>query len=115
VRLDTFCEQNGARPNVVKLDVEGAELRVLEGMAGLFAAGCPDALLVETHDTVAPAGSGLLNASVFALLAEHGFDLFLLARGAWAPLRDAAEMLGRCHILALRPGTAAPRLHDGSR
>jgi FkbM family methyltransferase len=35
--LDGFCAQRGVEPDVVKIDVEGAEARVLAGAAGIVA------------------------------------------------------------------------------
>jgi len=51
VRLDDLLDVDGVRPpDVVKIDVEGAELGVLEGLERTVAEHRP-VLLVETHDT----------------------------------------------------------------
>ncbi|WP_320668564.1 FkbM family methyltransferase [Patulibacter defluvii] len=59
-------------PDVVKIDVEGAELGVLAGLERTVAAHRP-VLLVETHDTADP---------VAAWAAEHGYRVENLERPA---------------------------------
>jgi FkbM family methyltransferase len=48
VRFDGFCEAHGIVPDLVKLDVEGAEMRVLSAAGGFLSRrrGC---LLIEAH------------------------------------------------------------------
>lgn len=48
VRLDAICADRGLAPNVVKVDVEGAELSVLEGGRDLFASRRP-VVFLSTH------------------------------------------------------------------
>jgi FkbM family methyltransferase len=40
-RMDAFCGQRGLRPDVIKLDVEGAELSAIRGGLGAIAEGRP--------------------------------------------------------------------------
>jgi len=69
--LDTFCAERGIEPAVVKLDVDGAEARVLRGAARFLAAG-RGVLLVEVHPWV------------LAQLGENeGAVLEPLARAGW--------------------------------
>jgi|SRR5690348_3739202 len=49
VRLDTVARQTRLRPDVVKIDVEASELRVLEGMGTLF--DSRPVILAELHWT----------------------------------------------------------------
>lgn len=50
-RLDSWLERTGSRPpNVVKIDVEGAEVGVLRGMRETLASAAPT-LIVELHGT----------------------------------------------------------------
>lgn len=48
---DIFCAENGTRPSVMKIDVEGAEAAVLRGACGLLRESHP-ALLLSTHGDV---------------------------------------------------------------
>jgi FkbM family methyltransferase len=67
-RLDDLVES----VDVVKIDVEGAEIEALDGMSRLLAAGAPMTLVAECN----PAGLARMGASPEALvrrLEEHGF------------------------------------------
>ena len=75
-RLDDLLESAHVRESVsvVKIDVEGAELRVLEGMSGLLACGRPMILVVECN----PAGLARLGATPHRLverLEAAGFEV----------------------------------------
>lgn len=52
--IDAFCAARGIRPDVIKVDVEGAELDVLRG-ARQTIASCSPALFVEIHPSLWPA------------------------------------------------------------
>lgn len=45
--LDSYCEHYQLRPNIVKIDVEGAEYHVLQGMKNILAG--VDSLFLEIH------------------------------------------------------------------
>lgn len=49
LRLDDYCQQTGANPHVIKIDVEGAELEVLRGAEQTLRYSRP-VLLIEIHD-----------------------------------------------------------------
>jgi FkbM family methyltransferase len=54
--LDQFCAERGVKPNVIKIDVEGAELAALRGARRTIAAAGPSlALFVEFHPQLWPA------------------------------------------------------------
>jgi FkbM family methyltransferase len=60
--LDAWPEAAGCRPpDLLKIDVEGAEVGVLEGMRGLLSAVRP-ALIIELHETGAEVGEVLRDA-----------------------------------------------------
>src|SRR5208283_3588642 len=48
-RGDTACNRLGRIPNVVKVDVEGYEEEVLEGMGGVLASPVLRGIMVEVH------------------------------------------------------------------
>ena len=46
--LDSFCAKHGIRPDIIKIDVEGAEFSVLEGASSILAEARP-LLIVSVH------------------------------------------------------------------
>ena len=72
--LAAFAARAGRSPDVVKIDVEGAEGRVLDGMGPLFPARPPRELFLELHDKgehdAVPGGS-----TVRAWLQRRGYAL----------------------------------------
>jgi FkbM family methyltransferase len=73
VTLDRFCAEVGARPNLVKIDVEGAELMVLRGAGKLLGQVRP-ALILAVHPFWLPAGQS--TAQIVGLLKGYGYTLF---------------------------------------
>ena len=72
-RLDSLAELRGTAPDLVKIDVEGAEALVLEGAAELLAREQP-VLLIEVHN--AEAGTACVSRLHFA-----GYRVERIARG----------------------------------
>jgi FkbM family methyltransferase len=68
--IDAFCERHGARPDVVKIDVEGAELDVLTGARRVLAQPDLQAFL-EFHPSVW-AGRGVTPDAIRDELATQG-------------------------------------------
>jgi len=66
VKLDTFCDGHAA-PDVLKIDVEGAELDVLKGGTRMFSAKHP-AIFLATHSEV-------LDRECRAFLAAFGYRI----------------------------------------
>lgn len=48
VSIDTYCSENNLRPELIKIDVEGAELNVLEGASHVLASARPT-LYLSVH------------------------------------------------------------------
>jgi FkbM family methyltransferase len=67
-----------AAPDLVKLDVEGAEYRVLEGASRLLQLG-RSKFLIEIHPWGDP-GRGKTPEDIFKLLYDFGYDFKLVAR-----------------------------------
>jgi FkbM family methyltransferase len=102
-RLDDFFFSKGRLPDVVKMDVEGAEYDALRGMKRLFEAGYPKKMLVEVHGFYFPEGPERLrfNRSVRDVLVEGGFRLSILY--GKPGLEDLPEQWpSRLHLLAER-------------
>lgn len=85
--LDDLAAAHGlADIALVKIDVQGAEVRVLQGAAALLRRWHP-ALFVEVDDA-ALAGQGASVAALEALLRAAGYRAFRRAGGAWAPVES---------------------------
>jgi FkbM family methyltransferase len=78
------------RPSLVKIDVQGAELMVLEGMTGRLAE--VDALIVETS-TIATVKGGPEVAAVVRFMEERGFALVDILGLRRRPLDGATAQL----------------------
>lgn len=77
--LDSFCQPGGLPyPDLIKIDVEGAEAELLEG-AGATIAACRPLLIIELHQT---------NAAVLAVLRKFGYHAGVL--GSTVPVRDVS-------------------------
>ena len=81
VTLDWLFEQCGA-PNVVKIDVEGAELSVLKGAQRLLTEGRP-VVLVEVKESLRP--------EVTELLLNQNYELFNWEAVPFAPTPQATN------------------------
>lgn len=74
ITLDEFCEKNSEPlPNLIKIDVEGAEFKVLQGAAGVIKKSKP-VIILATHDYHVP---GVKNDCI-AFLSELGYKHFSL-------------------------------------
>jgi FkbM family methyltransferase len=73
ITLDTFCEKVGVRPDLVKIDVEGAELLVLRG-AGELLGESPPTLILAVHPYWLPTGQS--PAQIVELLKAYGYTVF---------------------------------------
>ncbi len=74
-----FALQANSQPNVVKIDVEGMEMDVLEGMSLLLQSGDIHDVFVEVHSRELEA-KGLETAHVDAFLQSFGFQLVWVSK-----------------------------------
>lgn len=84
--LDDFCRLEGCRPDIVKIDVEGAELKVLQGAATVFGdtARRPRLVLIELYDqNLTVFGTSI--DDVAAHMADWGYRPYVLIDGVEAP------------------------------
>jgi FkbM family methyltransferase len=79
VRLDDLVSDKGVlRPSLVKIDVQGAEMLVLQGASDILGLAAP-ALFIELHDE----GLQRFGASVSAILdylSQYGYEPYCLMR-----------------------------------
>jgi FkbM family methyltransferase len=100
VTLDRYCDEHDVeRIDVLKIDVEGAEQRVLSGAAGLLRRGALDLLIVEVADTTLAAGGASANALVHSL-ESHGLRTLAFLDGKLRPFRIAGEHLVLTNVVA---------------
>jgi FkbM family methyltransferase len=71
--LDAFCWKVGARPDLVKIDVEGAELLVLHGASKILSESCP-AIILAVHPYWLPCGQS--TAQIVEYLEAYGYTIF---------------------------------------
>lgn len=79
--LDDFCTDSGVFPDVLKIDVEGAEMDVLRGAENLFAAGKVREIVVEIHPAML-GRLGLSSDDIYKFLGARGFGC------SWKHQRD---------------------------
>jgi FkbM family methyltransferase len=109
VSLDDFCRSRGIdRVDLVKVDVEGAEPEVLDGMRET-ARGGPPALVLEYKSELCRR-RGLPPAAWLDRLRAFGFGTVRLVRGSHT-LGDAStadphalDGVAKCNLVAARPG-----------
>ena len=73
IRLDTFCSESNLRPDLVKIDVEGAELLVLRGAAKLLGESRPT-IILAVHPYWLPAGQ--TPRDIFEYLTGYGYSVY---------------------------------------
>jgi FkbM family methyltransferase len=73
ITLDTFCSKTSLKPDLVKIDVEGAELLVLQGAAKLLSESCPT-IILAVHPYWLPTGQS--THQIFELLTRYGYTVY---------------------------------------
>jgi len=73
VTVDAYCQaRNIERIDLVKVDVEGHELRVLQGMAGLLRSGCVGCICAEANEELLRA-NGASTAAMVDFMQRLGY------------------------------------------
>jgi FkbM family methyltransferase len=93
IALDDFCERNGVRPDVIKIDVEGAEMSVLRGMQRILEQAKP-VLFLELHPYHLPE-FGTSPREVLTFLIDRGYAVMEIEN-----MRDYAS---RTELKSLTP------------
>jgi len=112
VTLDDYAERRGINNvTLVKLDVEGAELKVLRGATRLLSASFPPMWVMEINDETAST-CGYHPRDLLALLAQHGYKFY---QPVWGRMIRTVVRLEPCSADDIRNGMnllcAIPAVH----
>ena len=72
--LDSFCRNEGLSPDVIKIDVEGAEIKVLRGAREVLIKHKPLVFLSVHRDEIRELGGSL--DELMALIVDVGYEVF---------------------------------------
>jgi FkbM family methyltransferase len=102
--LDAYCADQGiGHIDVLKVDVEGAELRVLDGAGDLLERRAIDLLMLEVADTTLQA-AGDSAVALIDRLERSGLRTCVLGEsGALVPFRVVGSQLELVNVIALSP------------
>ncbi len=97
ITIDTVCADFGLTPQLIKIDVEGAEYDVLQGSKACAEEG-QTRYLVEMHSN--PEMTMAANTeSVMSWCRELGYQAWYLAEGERLDSPAQTQHRGRCHLL----------------
>lgn len=99
----------GQRVDVMKVDVEGAELAVLQGAERIIQREKPAIIFEANAETCEAAGYSV--AILFEWLRGHGYNLALI--GPVGELTPVGEQARFCNVLARHPGGRSEKERDG--
>ena len=74
ITLDSFFQEKKLKPDIVKIDVEGAEIKVLRGMKNLLKDSAPK-LFVEVHPLTMPDYQSCVE-EVINFIISNGYEVF---------------------------------------
>jgi FkbM family methyltransferase len=110
VSLDSYFEQSGAqKPALIKIDVEGAELQVLQGATGLLSSFEPPAVVVE-YGPVNTAAFGYAADEVCTFLRDLGYRINQLTDKGMIPVPGKPTLgatADTCNLVASKDAMAA--------
>jgi FkbM family methyltransferase len=106
VRLDEICAEQGLWPDLVKIDVEGAESEVLYG-AERVAARKEATFLVEMHSR-AELPMAENGRRVLDWCSRVGYDAYYLKDHVRLAAPEQISHRGRCHLLLIPMGDRYP-------
>ena len=112
VTLDAVCAERGIeRVDFIRMDIEGAEQKALEGGIGIIDRDRPHVLL-EIHPVMLQARFGSSGDAVLDLFRDRGYRMFALADGRLEERTTLVEGLPWKDYFFIHP-TRAAKLPDG--
>ena len=98
--LDSFCEKNNVYPDIIKIDVEGAELKVLKGMQKLLADKRTAVLFIEIHGFYYGDNASEFNKEIISELLSYNYHIYVLDGKKQLTFNNDFFDLTRMHIVA---------------
>lgn len=112
VTLDDFCAERGIdRVDFIRMDIEGAEQKALEGASGILDRDRPH-VLVEIHPPMLQARFGGSGEAVMALFRDRGYRMFALNGDRLEERTSLVEGVPWKDYFFIHPARAA-KLPDG--
>lgn len=81
--LDDYCRSTGARPDLVKVDAEGAEMEILQGMSSLVLPELRPIVTLEVGDL--GVGGAAPSRELVETMLSHGYEAWEPRRGHLVP------------------------------
>jgi FkbM family methyltransferase len=104
--LDDYVEEHGIAINVIKIDVEGAELSVLRGATKLLSGSAKPCLIIEFWEQFQQE-YGSSCAEMASFLSTHGYTLFWITEAGLLPYarkNEEPRSATAINVLATPPG-----------
>lgn len=116
ITLDDYCRERGiSRIDLIKIDVEGAEVRVIEGASNLLSSGGVSSLVCEFNE-VAAESQGSSGRELRNALESHGYRIFRFdpSRRTITPEPAVERYASTQNLLAVRDPDQFAALLTGS-
>ncbi len=112
IRLDTYFAQKRKKANLVKVDVEGAELMVFLGSASLLKLPVEEApVWIFEYEPENYASFGYTPEELFALLARNGYRIWCCRDGEdCTPIHPPRVPSGVNNLIAAKEGACLPSM-----
>jgi FkbM family methyltransferase len=101
VSLDSYLKDYSPKSVLVKLDIEGAEMRALQGMGSALRTAARIAILCEVNPEALGAG-GKTPADLVSRLRSSGLDVFFIAEEAGRLIPAEGSLEAKGNLLAVR-------------
>jgi FkbM family methyltransferase len=112
VQLDTYCAASGAKPSLVKVDTEGAEMPVFRGATALLDLPASDApIWIFEHEPANYERFGYTSRMLIEFLRNHGYRVWSYREGSGAAILEGLPVPGGpANLLAAKEGVWLPSL-----
>lgn len=102
-RLDSFCDNSGIKPNLIKIDTESSEMLVLAGMGALV--GETRAVIVELGDFDELNAVGVpRSAEILEFIRSRGYRLFMPSNGGLIDHEILSSKYDYCNVICIKEG-----------